>query len=132
MSEQDVKHRILVVDDEPSVREFVERALHHFGYEVMSATDGNSALEILAKEPAFDVVLTDIVMPDLDGVSLALKIARDFPNTKIMMMSGYVQQRQRAYNLEKLVEDVLSKPFSIEDLCDRVDKVVKGERKEAS
>ena len=132
MSEQDVKHRILVVDDEPSVREFVERALHHFGYEVIAASDGNSALEILAKEPAFDVVLTDIVMPDLDGVSLALKIARDFPNTKIMMMSGYVQQRQRAYNLEKLVEDVLSKPFSIEDLCERVDKVVKGERKEAS
>lgn len=132
MSEQESKNRVLVVDDEPSVREYVERALHHYGYDVTAAEDGNAALKVLAEEPPYDLVLTDIVMPDLDGVSLALKVARDFPDTKIMMMSGYVQQRQRAHNLEELVEDVLSKPFSIEDLCERVDAVIKGKTRKIS
>lgn len=121
--------RILVVDDEPSVREFVERALRHYGYDVTSAADGNAAIAALSDGTVFDMLLTDIVMPDLDGVALALKVANDWPDTKIVMMSGYTQQRQRAHNLEELVEAIISKPFSIEDLCEQIDDVLSGKSK---
>src|SRR3954464_15295229 len=96
----DVKGKtILVADDEPSVREFVERALIYAGFSVTAVPDGNAALEELAKKK-FDLLLTDIVMPDLDGIALSLKVAKDFPATKIVMMSGYANQRQRAHNLD--------------------------------
>lgn len=117
--------KILVVDDEPSVREFVERALSYHGYNVISACDGNTAIRAMQENGKFDLLLTDIVMPDMDGISLALKTAGDFPETKIMMMSGYSQQRERAYNMEALVFDIIEKPFTIEGLCESVDKALK-------
>jgi two-component system, cell cycle response regulator CpdR len=110
---------ILVADDEPSVREFVERALTYAGYAVTAVPDGNAALEALSKR-AYDLLLTDIVMPDLDGIALALKVSKDWPNTKILMMSGYANQRQRAHNLDVLVHDVVSKPFTLEEITSRV------------
>jgi len=113
---------ILVVDDEPAVREFVERALNYAGYGVDVAGDGNEALVAL-KDKYYDLLLTDIVMPDLDGIALALKVSKDYPKTKILMMSGYADQRQRAYNLEKLVHEVVSKPFSLDEICEKVAEV---------
>ena len=110
---------ILVADDEPSVREFVERSLAYAGYDVTAVPDGHAALEQLSARP-FDLLLTDIVMPDLDGISLALKVAKDYPATRIMLMSGYANQRQRAHNLDFLAHDVLSKPFSLEEITRRV------------
>lgn len=110
---------VLVVDDEPSVREFVERALQHAGFDVTAAEDGNAALQALSRQ-TFDLMLTDIVMPDLDGIALALKVAKDHPRTKILMMSGYANQRQRAHNLDCLAHEVISKPFSLEEITQRV------------
>jgi len=110
---------ILVADDEPSVREFVERALNYAGYAVTAAADGNAALEALGKRK-YDLLLTDIVMPDLDGIALALKVAKDYPATKILMMSGYANQRQRAHNLDFLAHEVISKPFTLEEITRRV------------
>ncbi len=106
---------ILVADDEPSVRQFVERALQYAGYGVTVVADGNAALEALSKKK-YDLLLTDIVMPDLDGIALALKVAKDYPDTKILMMSGYANQRQRAHNLDCLVHEVISKPFTLEEI----------------
>ncbi|MBI3441233.1 MAG: response regulator [Proteobacteria bacterium] len=120
---KDNPQKILVVDDEPAVREFVERALAHAGYSVVSAPDGNAAMQILANKK-FDLLLTDIVMPDLDGIALSLKVAKDFPGTKIMMMSGYANQRQRAHNLDFLTQEVISKPFTLDEITKRVKAVL--------
>lgn len=114
---------ILVADDEPSVRQFVERALNYAGYAVTLAPDGNAALEALSKRQ-YDLLLTDIVMPDLDGIALSLKVAKDYPSTKILLMSGYANQRQRAHNLHFLTHDVMSKPFTLEELTQRVKDVL--------
>ncbi len=110
---------VLVADDEPSVRQFVERALNYAGYAVTVVPDGNAALEAIAKRK-YDLLLTDIVMPDLDGIALALKVAKDYPDTKILMMSGYANQRQRAHNLDFLAHEVISKPFSLEEITKRI------------
>lgn len=110
---------ILVADDEPSVREFVERALNYAGYAVTVVPDGNAALDALSKKD-YDVLLTDIVMPDLDGIALSLKVSKDYPKTKILMMSGYSNQRQRAHNLEFLAHEVIAKPFTLEEITRRV------------
>ena len=110
---------VLVADDEPSVRQFVERALNYAGYAVTSVPDGNAALEAFAKRP-YDLLLTDIVMPDLDGIALSLKVAKDYPKTKILMMTGYANQRQRAHNLDFLAQEVISKPFTLEEITKRV------------
>jgi two-component system cell cycle response regulator CpdR len=114
----DVK-KILVADDEPSVRQFVERALNYAGHAVTAVADGNAALAALEKQK-FDLLLTDIVMPDLDGIALSLKVAKDYPATKILMMSGYANQRQRAHNLDFLVHEVISKPFTLEEITRKV------------
>jgi two-component system cell cycle response regulator CpdR len=110
---------VLIADDEPSVRQFVERALNYAGYGVTAVPDGNAALEALMKQK-YDLLLTDIVMPDLDGIALSLKVAKDYPDTKILMMSGYANQRQRAHNLDFLAHEVISKPFTLEEITKRV------------
>ena len=116
---QDDPKWILVADDELSVRQFVERALNYAGYAVTTVPDGNAALEALGKRK-YDMLLTDIVMPDLDGIALALKVAKDYPKTKILMMSGYANQRQRAHNLDCLAHEVIGKPFTLEEITQRV------------
>ena len=110
---------ILVAEDEPAVREFVERALNYAAYGVDVAEDGNEALEALAKK-TYDLLLTDVVMPDLDGIALALKVSKDYPSTKILMMTGYADQKRRAHNLDFLVHEVISKPFTLEEIGEKV------------
>lgn len=117
--DQDQPRWILVADDEPSVRQFVERALNYAGYAVTAVPDGNAALAALEKR-AYDLLLTDIVMPDLDGIALALKVSKDYPSTRILMMSGYANQRQRAHNLDCLAHEVISKPFTLEEITRRI------------
>ena len=110
--------RILVVDDEAPVREFVRRALIHADphYRVDTAEDGLQALEVMARGP-YDLLVTDIVMPGLDGIALALKVAKDYPNVTILMMTGYAAEKQRAYGLQALIHRVISKPFSLQEIC---------------
>ena len=108
-----------MADDEPAVRQFVERALNYAGYAVTAVADGNAALEELSKR-RYHLLLTDIVMPELDGIALSLKAAKDYPDMKILMMSGYANQRQRAHNLDFLAHEVISKPFSLDEITNRV------------
>jgi CheY-like chemotaxis protein len=109
--------RVLVVDDEDPVREFVTRALVHAGCSVEAVEDGGRALEALARDP-YDLIVTDIVMPGVDGIELALKVAKDYPATAILMMTGYAAERQRAYGLEQLIHRVITKPFSLKQIVD--------------
>ena len=107
--------RVLIVDDENSMRMLVARAIAMDGHEIVTAADGAEALEILG-EGAFDLLLTDIQMPVMDGIALALAAARDFPRTTILLMTGFADQRERASNLSAIAHDVITKPFSVADV----------------
>jgi CheY-like chemotaxis protein len=109
--------RILVCDDEEGMRSFVARALELEGHMTVQAEDGAHAIEIFAADDVgFDLLLTDIRMPVMDGIALALNVARDYPATTILMMTGFADQRERAGDLEAIVHDVVSKPFSLADI----------------
>lgn len=109
--------RILIAEDDSAVREFVDRSLRHDGHEVVAAFDGLDALEYLRAD-SYDLLVTDIVMPGMDGIALALKAAKDYPDMAIVLMTGYAAERQRAHNLDVLIHRVLTKPFSLAQLCD--------------
>ncbi len=117
--------KILLVDDEETVRGFLKRGLELDGHAVTLATDGADAMDRLAEAGgAFDLVLTDIRMPIMDGIALALAAKRDHPDLTIMLMTGYAEQRERAKNLEAIVADVLTKPFSLAELRASVARVL--------
>ena len=87
------------------------------GHDTVTAQDGAEALEILIREDgAFDLLLTDIQMPVMDGIALALTAARDFPDLTILLMTGFADQRERASGLNAIVHDVVTKPFSVADI----------------
>ncbi|SEN99007.1 response regulator [Bradyrhizobium sp. OK095] len=109
--------KVLIADDEDSMRQLVARAIAMDGHETVTAQDGAEALEILTSaDGAFDLLLTDIQMPVMDGIALALSAARDFPDLTILLMTGFADQRERASNLNALVHDVVTKPFSVADI----------------
>ena len=109
--------RVLIADDEASMRALVARAIAMDGHETVTAQDGAEALEILTREGgAFDLLLTDIQMPIMDGIALALSAARDFPGLTILLMTGFADQRERASNLNAIAHDVITKPFSVADI----------------
>ncbi len=109
--------RILIADDEEAVRGLVARALQMDGHATVTAQDGAEALDILSRERgAFDLLLTDIKMPLMDGIALALATARDFPKLTILLMTGFADQRERASGLNAIVRDVITKPFSVADI----------------
>jgi CheY-like chemotaxis protein len=113
--------RILIVDDEEPLRSLVARALAMDGHETLTAEDGAAALDLLQAEGgAFDLLLTDIKMPIMDGIALALATARDFPTLTILLMTGYADQRERAHGLDALIHDVITKPFSVADIRNAV------------
>src|SRR6267154_427876 len=98
-------------------RMLVARAIAMDGHDTTTAADGAEALDILTRELGrFDLLLTDIQMPVMDGIALALAAARDFPELKILLMTGYADQRERASGLNAIVHDVVTKPFSLTDI----------------
>lgn len=115
--------KVLVAEDNQSVREFVQRSLKSAGFMVTAVADGQQALAVLSREK-FDVLVTDIVMPNVDGIALALKAVRLFPDLRIVMISGYAQERMRAHNLDALVHRIIAKPFSLEEICEAVADVL--------
>jgi len=109
--------RILIAEDDEAVQHFVARALVHDGHQVTTADDGLQAMEKI-QDGEFDLLITDIVMPGLDGIALALKIAKERPDMAILMMTGFAGERQRAHNLDMLIHEVVSKPFSLKQICE--------------
>ena len=109
--------RVLIVDDEDSMRQLVARAIAMDGHDITTAADGAEALDILGSaDSPFDLLLTDIQMPIMDGIALALASARDFPEMTILLMTGYAEQRERASGLSAIAHDVVTKPFSVADI----------------
>ncbi|MCB1481383.1 MAG: response regulator [Rhodobiaceae bacterium] len=120
--------RILLVEDDDSVRDFVARALERDGHEVCTAMDGAEGLDLI-REGAEDseLLLTDIQMPVMDGIALALNVARERPDLPIMLMTGYAHQRERAHGLDSLIRDVVQKPFTLAEICSRVRNALDGD-----
>jgi two-component system cell cycle response regulator CpdR len=109
--------RVLIAEDEDSMRTLVARAVAMDGHATFTAEDGAEALEILNREQgAIDLLLADIQMPVMDGIALALTAARDFPDLTILLMTGFADQRERAHGLNAIVHDVVTKPFSVADI----------------
>jgi len=123
--------RVLVVEDEETVREFVCRVLAMHGHSVLTAHDGAEAVQLLETHH-FDLLVSDIAMPLMDGISLALKVRASRPHVPIILMTGYANERQRAHNLSLLIEGLLSKPFTMDQLLAEVGNALKAARKRAT
>ena len=115
--------RILLVDDEEPIRGFLKRGLEMDGHTVVTAVDGSDGLDRLS-ETAFDLMLTDIRMPLMDGIALSLAAKRDYPELTILLMTGFADQRERARGLDAIATDVLTKPFSLADLRSTVTRAL--------
>lgn len=118
--------RILLAEDEEVLRSMLIRAFSA-DHAVTAASDGAEALDLItAAKGEFDLLLTDIRMPLMDGIALALSVARDYPNITILLMTGFADQRERAHGLEAIVHDVVSKPFSLAQIREAVDGALKA------
>lgn len=119
--------RILVAEDDPSVRAFVVSALTMKGHEVVAEEDGGLAAETAdAEQGRFDLLLSDIKMPIMDGIALALDVAAKYPDIIIVLMTGFADQRERAHGLDALIYDVIVKPFTLADLLAKIDDALAG------
>ncbi len=119
--------KILVVEDDPSVREFVTRVLSMHGHDVLEAEDGLMAVDMMSTQ-SFDLALSDIVMPGMDGISLALKIKADYPRVPIILMTGYADQHRRAHNLSALIDGLMLKPFNMDQLLAKINNALERAR----
>lgn len=119
--------RVLVVEDDEAVRDFVCRVLSMHGHSLLTAHDGAEAVEQMNAHH-FDLLISDIAMPVMDGISLALKVRATRPHVPIILMTGFANERQRAHNLSLLIEGLLSKPFTMEQLLAEVGKALKTAR----
>lgn len=115
--------RILIAEDEVAVRTFICRALKLRGHEPIGVGDGGAAIVEL-ENGDYDLLLTDIIMPVMDGISLALKVTAEYPAIPILMMTGFVHEKQRAHNMQGLIHNVISKPFSLDEICQAVEDVL--------
>ena len=111
--------RILVVDDEPAVREALERILRHDGFEVAVACDGREAVRSQAAAPA-DAILLDVLMPGLDGLEVCRRMRDIGDRTPVLMLTARDEVGDRVAGLEAGADDYLSKPFSLDELLARL------------
>ena len=115
---------ILLVEDDESVRSFTARALQIDGHAVDQAEDGDIGLEMVTGKGGYDLILSDIRMPAMDGIAMAREIAKNFPDQKILLMTGYAEQRERARDVAKIIVDVVQKPFTLADIRQAVSKAL--------
>lgn len=112
--------RILLVDDEETVRRVTGRLLQKLGYDVRAAADGNEALEIIEDaDEHFDLVLTDVVMPGISGIEMAERLKAIRPDQKILFTSGYTT-REFGRPPGEPPQPFMPKPFSLDDLSKAV------------
>lgn len=117
--------RILLAEDDSVMREYLTRALERSGYAVTAVDRGTAALPLIEAEH-FDLLLTDIVMPEMDGIELAQKVAEIAPTTRVMFITGFAAVTLRAGKAMPQAR-VLSKPFHLRDLVMEVDRMFESE-----
>ncbi|CAO5682624.1 MAG: Sensor histidine kinase RcsC [Holosporales bacterium] len=116
---------ILLVEDEEAVRMFSARALREKGYTVLEAENGEEALKLIKKGETFDLLITDVVMPKMDGPTLNKKVRDIMPQTKTIFISGYAEDTFRKNLGTNAQIHFLPKPFSLKDLILKVQEVLK-------
>ncbi|WP_379550883.1 cell cycle two-component system response regulator CpdR [Erythrobacter sp. W53] len=121
---QTVRAKILLAEDDNAMRSYLERALEQAGYGVDSVDRGTAALPLLEKE-TYDLLLSDIVMPEMDGIELAQRCNEMSPVTKVMFITGFAAVTLKA-SREQPNAKVLSKPFHLKDLVLEVERVLEG------
>jgi two-component system cell cycle response regulator CpdR len=117
--------RILLAEDEDAMRTYLARALENAGYQVVAVDRGTEALPWLEREH-FDLLLSDIVMPEMDGIELAQHTAKVAPQTQVMFITGFAAVTLKA-SREQPRAKVLSKPFHLKDLVLEVDRMFRTE-----
>ena len=112
--------RILLVEDEDAVHSFSSRALTNKGYEVLSADSGEGALALLERENGFklDLLITDVIMPNMDGPTLAQRVRQGNKDLKIIFISGYTEEKLKDHMGENIW--FLPKPFTLKQLAAKV------------
>jgi two-component system cell cycle response regulator CpdR len=117
--------KILLAEDDNDMRRFLVKALENAGYEVTDYDNGMAAYRRLREEP-FELLLTDIVMPEMDGIELARRAAELDPDIKIMFITGFAAVALNADSKAPKDAKVLSKPFHLRDLVNEVQKMLKA------
>ena len=115
--------RILLAEDDNDMRRFLAKALENAGYSVVSFDNGVSAYERLREEP-FSLLLTDIVMPEMDGIELARRATELDPDLKVMFITGFAAVALNADSNAPQNAKVLSKPFHLRDLVGEVERML--------
>ncbi len=114
--------RILLAEDDDAMRAYLERALDKAGYHVESVDRGTAAIPLL-KQHRYDLLLSDIVMPEMDGIELARKCNEISPSTKVMFITGFAAVSLKA-SRQQPTSRVLSKPFHLRDLVLEVERAL--------
>ena len=112
--------RVLVVDDEEPVRKFVERVLREAGYETVMAADGTEAIETAQNQKAFDILVTDLLMPQMAGDELARRLRQNEPSLKVLYLTGFSDRLFKEKSTLWEDEAFLEKPCSIKGLLQAV------------
>lgn len=115
--------RILLAEDDNDMRRFLAKALENAGYDVVSFDNGQGAFDRLQQEP-FTLLLTDIVMPEMDGIELARKATQLDPEIKVMFITGFAAVALNPDSNTPKDAKVLSKPFHLKDLVNEVEKLL--------
>ncbi|TIM06796.1 response regulator [Mesorhizobium sp.] len=117
--------KLLIVEDDESVRTLAARALERAGHMIDIAADGAQGLALIrAACGGYDLVVSDIRMPEMDGIQMAKAAASLFPAMKILLMTGYADQRERAEELNGVIVDVVQKPFTLAEIRARVEQAL--------
>src|SRR6201747_1484602 len=116
-------HKILLAEDDNDMRRFLVKALENAGFQVSPHDNGLSAYQRLREEP-FELLLTDIVMPEMDGIELARRAAELDPDIKIMFITGFAAVAPNPDSSAPKHAKVLSKPFPLRDLVNEVSKML--------
>ena len=120
--------RVLLVEDEDMVRAVAERALTRQGYTVVTAADGDEGLEAVRENPDFDLVVSDVVMPSMDGPAMAREIRQLIPRMPVLFMSGYAEEQlRREIDIEGM--HFIAKPFSVAQIADKVGQVLRASQR---
>lgn len=117
---------ILIAEDDTSMRHFLSAALQKAGHTVESCADGLEALDLLESTTApFDLLLADIVMPGMDGIELSQRAARLRQGIRVMFITGFAGVAMNKGNALPNAQTILSKPFHLKELVDRVESLMK-------
>ena len=119
--------RILVVDDEPDICQMIRRYAEHDGYETVGVSDGTEAVAICQKED-FDIIIMDVMMPDMDGYAACRKI-RESKDIPVLMLSARGEEYDKLFGFEVGVDDYVTKPFSPKELMARINVIIKRHAK---